>query len=135
MTNFIIFFIVETRTDIAFATSVASWFAKNPGYQYTKVVKIILQYLIGSKKRKIMYDGQEKPLIEGYLDLDWAGNKKSWKSIFSFIFMLNRGLISWCFKKQAIVALLSTKVKYIAFILTAKKATWLRLLLTELGLL
>lgn len=43
--------------------------------------------------------------------------------------------MSWCFKKQATVALSSTEAKYIALTLAAKEATWLRLLLTELGLL
>lgn len=36
ITGYISFFIVETRLDIAFNTFVASFFAKNPGHQYTK---------------------------------------------------------------------------------------------------
>lgn len=43
--------------------------------------------------------------------------------------------MSWCSKRQPTVALSSTKVEYIALTLAAKEATWLRLLLTELGLL
>lgn len=49
--------------------------------------------------------------------------------------MLNGGPVSWCSKKQATVALSSTEAEYIALTLAAKEATWLRLLLTELGLL
>lgn len=49
--------------------------------------------------------------------------------------MLNGGLISWHTKRQATVALLSTEAEYVALTLTAKKETWLRLLLTKLGLL
>ncbi len=49
--------------------------------------------------------------------------------------MLNRGLVSWCSKKQATVVLSSTEAEYIALTLAAKEATWLRLLLTEFGLL
>ena len=41
MTDFIIFLIIEIKPDISFATSVASRFAKNLGYQYTEVVKTI----------------------------------------------------------------------------------------------
>lgn len=52
-----------------------------------------------------------------------------------YIFMLNGGLVSWCSKRQSIVALSSTEAKYVALTLASKEATWLRLLLTELGLL
>ena len=41
MTGSIMFSIVETRPDIAFATSVASRFAKNLGHQHIKAVKTI----------------------------------------------------------------------------------------------
>ena len=64
------FSIVETRPNIAFATSVASHFAKNQGYQYTEIVKTILQYLKGLNKQKITYGGQNKLLVEGYSDSD-----------------------------------------------------------------
>lgn len=49
--------------------------------------------------------------------------------------MLNGGPVSWCSKKQPTVALPSTEAEYIALTLAAKEATWLRFLLTELGLL
>ena len=73
--------------------------------------------------------------IEGYSDSDWKSDKKSQKSTSSFIFMLNEGPISWYSKKQWTVALSSTEAEYIAITLAAKEATWLRLFLTELGLL
>ena len=66
MTSLIIFSMVEMRLDIAFATSVASQFAKNPGYQHLKAVKTILQYLKSLKKWGITYGSQEKLLVEGY---------------------------------------------------------------------
>ena len=49
--------------------------------------------------------------------------------------MLNGRPVSWCSKKQPTVALSSTKAEYIVLTLAAKEATWLRLLVTELGLL
>ena len=49
--------------------------------------------------------------------------------------MLNGGPVSWCSKRQSTVALSSTEAEYIALTLAAKEATWIRLLLTELGLL
>lgn len=94
MTGSFMFLMVETTSDIVFATFIASRFAKNPGHQYTKVVKTILQYLKGLKEYGITYSGQSELLIEGYSDFDWARDKKSRKSTLSFIFMLNKSLVS-----------------------------------------
>ena len=135
MTGSIMFSMVETRPDISFATSVASRFAKNLGHQHTEAVKTILRYLKSSRDRGITYGGQDKLLVEGYSDSDWAGDKDSRKSTSGFIFMLNGEPVSWCSKKQPTVALSSTEAEYIALTLAAKEATWLRLLLKELGLL
>lgn len=126
---------IETRPDIIFATLVAYCFVKNLGHQHKKTIKIILQYLKGSKDWSITYSSQDELLIEGYSDSNWAGNKKSHKSILSFIFTLNGELISWCSKKQPIVALSSTETEYIVLTMTIKKTTWLWLLLTKLDLL
>lgn len=51
-----------------------------------------------------------------------------------FIFVFNNGLVNWCLKRQLIVALLSIKKEYIALMLVGKKAIWLWLLFTKLGL-
>lgn len=81
-----------------------------------------------------MYGGSDELKIEGYLDLNWAGDKESRKFTSGFIFMFNEGPVSWCSKRQTTVALFSTKAEYIALTLADKEATWLRLLLTELRL-
>ena len=94
MIDSIIFSIVETKLDVVFATSVASCFAKNLGYQHIKTIKTILQYLKGSRDKDIIYDIQDKFFIEEYLDFDWAGNKESRKLALNFIFMLNEGPVS-----------------------------------------
>ena len=77
MTGSLMFSMVETRLDIAFVTSIASCFAKNPGHQHTEAMKTILQYLKGSRECGITYSGQSELLIEGYSDSDWAGDKES----------------------------------------------------------
>lgn len=77
MTGSLMFSMVETRPDIAFAISVASRFAKNPSHQLTEAVNTILRYMKGSRQRDITYGGQDKLLVEGYSDFDWAGDKES----------------------------------------------------------
>lgn len=125
MTDFIMFAMVETRPDIAFAASIASRFAKNPSYQHTEAVKTILRYLKGFRKWGTTYGREDELRIEDYLDSDWAGDKESRESSSGYIFMLNGGPVSWCSKRQATVALPSTEAEYIALTLSAKEATWL----------
>lgn len=77
MTGSLMFSMVETRSDIVYATSLVSCFAKNPSHQHTKAVKTILQYLKGSRDRRITYGGDEELCVVEYSDFDWAGNKES----------------------------------------------------------
>lgn len=70
------FLIVERKPDIAFAISVIARFVKNLRHQYIKVVKIVLRYFEGSRERGITFSGHEKLILEGYLDSDWARDKK-----------------------------------------------------------
>ena len=72
MTGSLMFSMVETRPDIAFATSVVSRFAKNPSRQYTEAVKTILRYLKATKTVGITYGGDEEGdlTIRGYSDSD-----------------------------------------------------------------
>lgn len=70
MTRSIIFLIIETKPDIAFAISVASFFAQNLGHHYTEAAKTILPYLKDLRKWGITYGGQSKLKVEGYFDSD-----------------------------------------------------------------
>ncbi len=131
----IMYAMVETQIDIAFATSMVSRFAKNPGPDYFSAVDQILRCLAGSPERDITFGGESELNLIGYSDSDWAGDHADKKSTLGFVFTLNEGPIRYGSKKQAVVALSSTEAEYVALSLEAQEATWLRLLLMELGLL
>ncbi len=95
MTGLLIFSMVETQPDIAFATSVVSRFAKNLSCQHTEAVKTIMRYLKATCTLGITYGGEERDLIiKSFSDFDLAGNHASRKSTFRFVFMLNGGSVS-----------------------------------------
>ena len=98
-----------------------------------------MRYLKATRSVGITYGGEEGGggdlIIKGYSDSDWAGDHATRKLTSGFVFMLNGGPVSWYAKRQATVALSSTEAEYVALTLAAKEATWLRLLLTKLGLL
>jgi hypothetical protein len=68
------------------------------------------------------------------MDADWASDVNDRKSTSGFVFLLAGGAISWSLKKQASVALSSTKAGYITAAHTTKEAIWLRHLLADLSM-
>lgn len=70
--RFIMFAIVESHSDIAFAVSMVSRFAKNSNTAYVNAVKMIICYLNTTKSREITYGGSRNnfDLIE-YSHSDW----------------------------------------------------------------
>lgn len=76
MLESLMFFMIETRLDIAFTTSVTSRYTKNLNHFYIEVKKIILRYLKGSKDQDIVYRGGTLN-IKDYSNLDWVGDKEN----------------------------------------------------------
>lgn len=62
---------IESHPDIAFITSIVSYFAKNRSRQYTKAVTTVMQYLKATCTLGIIYKGDgEDLIIKGYSDSD-----------------------------------------------------------------
>ena len=73
MVGSLMFSMLETRPDIAFAVSTASRFLQNPAKAHAEAVKFVLRYLSGSRTRGITFGGGDLTII-GYSDSDWAGD-------------------------------------------------------------
>ena len=72
--------------------------------------------------------------IYGFVDADWAGDLDRRRSTSRYIFNLFRGAVSWMSKKQSVVALSTTKTKYMAANHVSKEAVWLQRLFSSMGL-
>ena len=131
---------VGTRPDIAFAVGAVSRYASNPGELHWRAVKRILRYLKGTAGRGLVFSGsltQDKGsagvTVIGYSDADWAGSLDDRRSTTGYVFQLGGGAISWCSRKQKTTALSSTEAEYMAVAAAIKEALWLRFLLREAG--
>jgi hypothetical protein len=93
-------------------------------------LKRILNYIKGTAGFGILYPwsspNSEAELI-GYTDVDWCGDKDDRKSTADYVFMLENSPISWCARKQSIIALSSCEAEYVAC-----QALWLTTLMEEL---
>ena len=119
-----------TRLNITYIINTLSQYLENPGPAHWTTVKHCFGYLAGTADWKLTYGKVEKDL-EGYADADRSMHEDR-KAVSSYTFMIDRGAVSWCTKKQEIISLSTTEAKYIAATHAAKEALWLWTLIGEL---
>ncbi|RKK17238.1 hypothetical protein BFJ67_g17769, partial [Fusarium oxysporum f. sp. cepae] len=120
-----------TRPDIAFAVSLCSRYLGNPTNEHVQAVKRIMRYLRGTIDLELVFSGPLRPLV-GYTDSDWAGDHDTRRSTAGYVFNVGTGAISWSSKRQPTVALSSCEAEYMGQTQCTKEAIWLRGLLREL---
>ena len=123
---------VCTRPDIAYAVGVVSRFLSNPGRQHWEAVKWIMRYLRGTSKLKFTF-GSGKPVLIGYTDSDMAGDVDNRKSTSSYLMTFSGGAVSWQSRLQKCVALSTTEAEYIAAAEACKELLWMKHFMQELG--
>ena len=129
----LIYAMVCTRPYIAHVVGVVSRFMVNPGKDHWEVVKWIFRYLRGSSKLCLTFGGF-KPVLKGYIDVDWVGDLDGRKSTLRYLFTFVGGAVSWQLRLQKCVALSTTEAEYIAANEAGKEMLWLKTFLQELGL-
>ena len=61
---------------------------------------------------ELTYGGEQRGL-EGYVDADGASQEHR-RAITGYVFMIDRGAVSWSSKKQELVTLSTTEAEYVA---------------------
>jgi len=121
-----------TRPDIAYAVSQLSRFAANPSEKHHTALKRLLRYLKGTSDYGLVIDTQgQLDILTGYTDANW-GRDSDRRSTGGYVFTFAGTAISWKSKRQATVALSSCEAEYIAECEAAKEAIWLQRLLCQL---
>jgi transposase InsO family protein len=133
----IMFAMLCTRPDIAFAVITLAQFSSNPSPVHVIALNRLLCYLRGTIKQTITYTGigdpQSDPTLAGYCDADWGEDRNDRRSVTGYVFLLAGGAISWQSKKQKTVALSSTEAEYMAAAQSTKEALWWRSTIQGLG--
>jgi len=122
-----------TRPDIDYVVQLVRQFNDSPEHdEHWVAVKRIFRYLVGTRELKIQYGLSNESGT--YSDPDWCSGQDQ-KSVGGFVFLLNRGAVSWASKKQTSIALLTTKAEYMAMTQASKEIIWFQELCQELGAL
>ena len=126
-------YLTMTRPDIAFATNRLSQYLQAPTTAHWSACKRILRYLVGTQDVALHFKPSSVFNLHGYSDADWAGNLDDRKSTSGFCIYLGGNLISWCSKKQHVVARSSTESEYRSLALATSELIWIQALLNEVG--
>lgn len=132
MVEFLMYTIVKTRPDIAYAVLVLSCYASNPTDTFITAAKRVFCYFKRTINLGIIY-GKSNNLVD-YTNTNWGNDEKTWRSTGAYLFNLYGGAILWFFKQQTTVALSSCKLEYIAQTHASKEAIWLSQLLKEIDI-
>ena len=88
----------------------------------------------GTSDLCLSYDSESgKRIILGYADADWGGCQDTRRSTTGYLFKTFGGLTSWRARRQPTVSLSTAEAEYMSSADAAKQASWLRLLLEDLG--
>ena len=131
----LMYLMVCTRPDIAYAVSVVSRYLANPGKNHWEAVKWILKYLRGTANVGLVFGTNHGNHVDvtGFVDSDYAKDPDKGRSITGYAFLVQGCVVSWKATLQHVVALSTTEAEYMALTEAVKEAIWLRGLLEELG--
>ena len=105
----------KTRPDLAFATGYCSRYTENLTKGKVVNLKRVLRYTNSTLSEGLKYmTTNNEEVIDAYSDSDFAGDPLDRKSTTGYIIMYAGGPISWCSRKQSIVAQLTTEAEYVA---------------------
>ena len=129
----IMYAMICTRPDIAYAVSMTSRYQASPGKGHWAAVKTILKYLRRTNELFLVYGGHEELVIRGYTDASSQTNQDDLKLQQGYVFCLNSRAICWRSSKQETVADSTAESEYIVASEVAKEAVWIRNFISQLG--
>ncbi|XP_014503131.1 uncharacterized protein LOC106763455 [Vigna radiata var. radiata] len=118
-------YLTASRPDIMPSVCLCARFQFAPKESHLIAVKRILKYLKGTKGLGLWYPNGTNLFLNGYSDSDFGDCKLDRKSTTCTCHLLGSSLISWHSKKQACVALSTTKVEYIAAGSCCAQSLWI----------
>jgi hypothetical protein len=126
----LMYLMVGTRPDIAFALRLLSRFASQPQSHYQVALQRMLRYIKATQSHRITYRSGQ---LIGYTDADFGGFvvTDGAYSTSGYVFQLAGAPVSWSSKRQGEVIRSTTHAEYIGQYNAILHLQWLRTFLTE----
>ncbi|KAK9942927.1 hypothetical protein M0R45_008570 [Rubus argutus] len=127
-------YLTVSRPNITYSVHVLSRFMHQPRQHHMEAALRVVRYLKGAPGQGLFFSSNNDLKLRAYCDSDWAGCPLTRRSTSGYCVFLGPSLISWRSKRQKTVSLSSAEAEYRAMTGTCCELTWLRYLLTDLGL-
>eukprot|EP00961_Rhodomonas_salina_P075207 1009566-Rhodomonas_salina.1 len=108
----------------------------NPGPEHIAAAKRILQYLKGTKTKKLTYTRQSSDMancLYCYADSAHAGDQDTCRSVTGYVVMLNGAAVSWQSMRQQVTALSTAEAEYYAVSIAGTDVTYMHRIMDDLG--
>ena len=128
----IMYVMVCTRPDVAYALSMTSRHQAHAGPAHWTAVKNILKYMNKTKDKFLVYGGKRELVVEGYTDASFATDYDDKRSQSGYVFILNGGAVSWRSFKQSTTADSTTQSEVMAAAEASKEGVWIKKFIEEL---
>jgi hypothetical protein len=133
----LLYIMLGTRPDIAFAVTQMAKFASNPSDEHLNRAIYILRYLIGTRDYALIYDGNSNAGLHAYCDSSYGDDRTDSdlkrRSTQGYFFKLANAATKWHSRTQKMVATSSTAAEYMALSDCARDCAWYKTLFHELG--
>ena len=92
----VMYTMVCSRPDTAYAVNMISRYMSYPRNPHQQAIKWFFQYLAGTRSLGLVYKGNSQvgTQLEGFVDVDYAGNIDTKKSLTGYVFMVFGGAVS-----------------------------------------
>ena len=120
-------YLCNTKPDIFYAVGMISRFMSKPKWSHYQAAVTILRYIKGTLKYGVLFpsSAETNSGLLSYSNSDWCGDIVDKRSTSGYLFRFLGSPISWCSKKQPIVALSTCEAEYNVGVLTTCQAVWL----------
>lgn len=122
-----------SRPDCCYEVGLLYRFLKNPTDDHMQAVRHLLDYMVTTKTRGLLFQGGGDMRLRSYTDASWADDTDTRRSTGGMVFKLAGAPVVFKSGRQTIVTLSSTEAEYVQLTLAAKEANAIAKLLDELG--
>lgn len=123
----LLYLTMKTRPYICYAVSYSSRHTQSFKSKDHLNVKRTFRYLQGTRGLGLVYgEDTDTEKLVAYCDADYAGDPETRKSITGYVIKYCGRPVSWCSKKQPVVALLTTEAEYISATECCKELLYLK---------